>query len=96
MPPRHTAETNLSDERIAELKEMVAAKGYDPQGFSVRDAEWLDSALKTKSWHIPSVAQSEAMRDAEPPSKQRKRLSTYIVHSAREHVGEPVGQQHQA
>jgi hypothetical protein len=94
MPPRH-AETNLDEERQEEIKHMLEKRGYDIMGVSVRDMEWIDQALSTGKWHLPSVKDSQAQQDADPPSRQRKRLVTYVTHAAREYLGQPVGAHHE-
>jgi hypothetical protein len=95
MAPKQPAETFLSDERRQELKDMLEGRGYDVFGIDVRSLEWCDKALRA-GWKIPTTSAAEAMRNAEPASKQRKNLRVYAVHSAREHLGEPVGGKHEA
>jgi hypothetical protein len=56
---------------------------------------------KTKTRHrragkLPTTHEAEALKSADPKGKQKKNLRTYVIHAAREHLGEPVGQKHEA
>lgn len=50
----------------------------------------------TPTGKLPTTHDAEALKSADPKGKQKKNLRTYVVHSAREHLGEPVGQKHEA
>lgn len=138
MAPKH--ESYITDERKQEIRDMLEEKGFETDRFSVKEAEWLDRALKAnceflvfrrprrivfffsaigffaknsknglffapypphtnikrRAGKVPTTSAAEAMKNAEPKKTQKKSLRTYAIHSAREFLGEPVGQKHEA
>jgi hypothetical protein len=94
MAPKHH-ETYLSESRIEELKSSLEEKGIDMKGVHAAELEWIDKAIKAH-WKCPAASALEEMKSATPKKEQKKRLVTYAIHSAREHLGEPVGQKHEA
>jgi hypothetical protein len=95
MAPKTHHETYLTEARKMELGQMLDEKGIEHKGVAAKDLEWIDRAVKAH-WKLPTNAALKEMHDAEPRASQKRRLITYAIHSAREHLGEPVGQKHEA
>lgn len=86
MASKH-AETYLSDARINEINNMLDNHGLEHA--TTQGLEFLDRALSA-GWRIPSAAKIQQHQAQDP--KAPKKLVTTVVHMAREHLGEPVGQ----
>jgi hypothetical protein len=95
MAPKAHAETYLTEERLKELKEHFEAHGIDMRGIRAADVEYLDRALQS-GWKAPKKSTLEHELAAMTTSRAPKNIRTLMVHQAREHLGEPVGQKQQA
>jgi hypothetical protein len=89
MAPKPTAESYLTEDRKEEIKCILESKGLE-SSVNVRELEKLDQALDA-GWTCPSASACENIRKAETTSARKKKLATYAVRAAREHIGEPVG-----
>jgi hypothetical protein len=87
-PKKGPVETYLTDDRKQEIKDMLGAKGLE-ENVNVRELEKLDEALRD-GWTIPSSAACMSAQKSETGSAQKKKLVTYAVRSARDHLGETV------
>jgi hypothetical protein len=94
MAPKSQVETYLTQERIQQLREDTF-DGVDMKGTRTVDYEYLDRAL-SGGWKPPSAKHLHAQQASATGHDVHSRISTYLVHAAREFLGEPVGKKSEA
>jgi hypothetical protein len=81
MPPK--TETYLTEERIAEVRGAIEAKGIEVSGLTKAQYEKISEAMEA-GFKLPSLHALEQEQQAATGHRVHSRLVTYLVHQAKE------------